>query len=43
MGVETGVDLESLVGTARWLVETVGRRLPGRVAGAGAAALRNAG
>ena len=30
-GVETGVDLEALVGVARWVSELLGRELPGRV------------
>ncbi len=34
-GVETGVDLEALIETARWLEQTLGRRLPARVSRAG--------
>jgi hydroxymethylglutaryl-CoA lyase/(R)-citramalyl-CoA lyase len=30
-GVATGVDLEALVGVARWLEQLLGRELPGRV------------
>ena len=30
-GVETGVDLEALIGVAVWLEELLGRELPGRV------------
>jgi isopropylmalate/homocitrate/citramalate synthase len=30
-GVETGVDLDALVGVARWVAELLGRELPGRV------------
>ena len=30
-GVETGVDLDALIGVARWLEELLGRELPGRV------------
>ena len=33
--VETGVDLEALIGVARWLEELLGRELPGRVYRAG--------
>ena len=35
-GVETGVDLDALIGVARWLEELLGRELPGRVYRAGA-------
>jgi len=42
MGIETGVDLATLVETARWAEHLVGRRLPGRVKDAGVAALRSA-
>ncbi len=35
MGVETGVDLKSLVEASRWIEGVVGRALPGRVKGAG--------
>ena len=34
-GVETGLDLESLIGTARWLAAKMGRPLPGLVSRAG--------
>ena len=34
-GVETGVDLEALIGVAKWLEELLGRELPGRVYRAG--------
>ena len=39
MDIPTGVDLASLVGTARWMEALVGRTLPGRVKGAGEGAL----
>ncbi len=35
MGYETGVDLESLIGCARWLSEQLGKDLPGRLHKAG--------
>ena len=35
MGVETGIDLASLVEASRWIEGVVGRTLPGRVKGAG--------
>jgi hydroxymethylglutaryl-CoA lyase len=35
MGVETGIDLTSLVDASRWIEGVVGRTLPGRVKGAG--------
>ena len=35
MGVETGVDLESLAATSRWLVNVIGRTLPARYLNAG--------
>jgi hydroxymethylglutaryl-CoA lyase len=35
MGIDTGVDVATLVDTARWVEELVGRRLPGRVKDAG--------
>ena len=35
-GVETGVDLDGVIATARWLEEVLGRELPGRVSRAGA-------
>ena len=34
-GIETGVELEGVIGTARWLGEVLGRPLPGRVSRAG--------
>ena len=34
-GVETGVDLDALIGVAQWLEELLGRELPGRVYRAG--------
>ena len=34
-GVQTGVDLEAVLGVARWLEELLGRELPGRVYRAG--------
>ena len=34
-GVETGVDLDALVGVSRWLEELLGRELPGQVYRAG--------
>jgi isopropylmalate/homocitrate/citramalate synthase len=34
-GVETGVDLDALIGVAEWLAGVLGRRLPGRVYRAG--------
>jgi isopropylmalate/homocitrate/citramalate synthase len=34
-GVETGVDLDALIGVAEWLAATLGRDLPGRVYRAG--------
>ncbi len=34
-GVETGVDLEALIGVAKWLEKLLGRELPGRVYRAG--------
>jgi hydroxymethylglutaryl-CoA lyase len=42
MGIETGVELEALVGTARWAERLVGRPLPGRVKAAGKDALAKA-
>jgi hydroxymethylglutaryl-CoA lyase/(R)-citramalyl-CoA lyase len=41
-GVETGVDLDALVETARWLEGLFGRRLPGRVYRAGGFPLSSA-
>jgi len=35
MGVETGVDLERTIATARWLEERFGRRVPGLLTKAG--------
>ncbi len=35
MGVETGIDLEALIGTARRVQEVVGRALPGQIIKAG--------
>jgi hydroxymethylglutaryl-CoA lyase len=35
MGYETGVDLDALLATARWLQEVVGHELPGQVVKAG--------
>lgn len=43
MGIATGVDLRALAGVARWIEGVVGRALPGRVKGAGEAALREVG
>jgi isopropylmalate/homocitrate/citramalate synthase len=34
-GVDTGVDLDAVIGVARWLEELLGRELPGRVHRAG--------
>jgi isopropylmalate/homocitrate/citramalate synthase len=34
-GVATGIDLDALIATARWLGEQLGRELPGRVSRAG--------
>ncbi|HZO50033.1 MAG TPA: hypothetical protein VFB26_07800, partial [Gaiellaceae bacterium] len=34
-GVATGVDLDALIGVARWLEDVLGRPLPGRVYRAG--------
>jgi hydroxymethylglutaryl-CoA lyase len=39
MGIATGVDLASMVETARWIEGVFGRTLPGRVKGAGEGAL----
>jgi len=36
MGVETGVELEPLLETSRWLGEQLGKELPGLVSRAGA-------
>lgn len=38
-GVETGIDLDALIGVAEWLSETMGRELPGLVQRAGNFAL----
>jgi hydroxymethylglutaryl-CoA lyase len=35
MGVETGIDLESVTGTVVWLEERLGKQLPGALARAG--------
>lgn len=35
LGVETGIDLDSLIGTSRWLGQQLGKELPGMVARAG--------
>jgi hydroxymethylglutaryl-CoA lyase/(R)-citramalyl-CoA lyase len=35
LGVDTGIDLESLIETSRWLGEQLGKELPGMVARAG--------
>jgi hydroxymethylglutaryl-CoA lyase len=35
MGVETGVDLDAVAGTSRWLSRVIGRTLPGRYLAAG--------
>jgi (R)-citramalyl-CoA lyase len=35
-GVETGVDLDELIGVAEWLASVLGRQLPGQVYRAGA-------
>jgi hydroxymethylglutaryl-CoA lyase len=35
-GVETGIDLDALIGVARWMQDVLGRQLPGRVYRAGA-------
>ena len=40
MGVETGVDLDSLIETATWLGEQLGKDLPGQLHRAGTFALR---
>jgi hydroxymethylglutaryl-CoA lyase len=41
MGIDTGIDVATLVDTARWVEELVGRRLPGRVKDVGALAPTN--
>jgi hydroxymethylglutaryl-CoA lyase len=35
MGVETGVSIESLIGTGRWLEDRIGRPIPGMLMKAG--------
>jgi hydroxymethylglutaryl-CoA lyase/(R)-citramalyl-CoA lyase len=35
-GVETGIDLDALIGVAEWLEDVLGRQLPGQVYRAGA-------
>jgi isopropylmalate/homocitrate/citramalate synthase len=35
LGIETGIDLDRLITTSRWLGETLGKELPGMVARAG--------
>jgi len=35
MGVETGVDLDALIGVSEWLAGVMGRELPGLVHRAG--------
>ena len=37
-GFETGIDLDALIGVARWMEEVLGRQLPGRVYRAGSKA-----
>jgi isopropylmalate/homocitrate/citramalate synthase len=39
-GLETGIDLDALVGVAEWLEAVLGRPLPGRVYRAGASSVR---
>ena len=39
-GIDTGVDLDALVGVAEWLAGVLGRQLPGRVYRAGASRAR---
>ena len=34
-GIATGIDLDALIATARWLAERLGHDLPGRVLHAG--------
>jgi len=34
-GIETGIDLDKLVGTAEWLQTTLGRKVPGMLVKAG--------
>jgi len=42
LGVETGIDLESLIETSRWLGERLGKSLPGMLARAGDYPVRSA-
>jgi hydroxymethylglutaryl-CoA lyase/(R)-citramalyl-CoA lyase len=35
LGVDTGIDLDALIGCSRWLGEQLGKELPGMVARAG--------
>jgi hydroxymethylglutaryl-CoA lyase/(R)-citramalyl-CoA lyase len=35
MGVETGIDLDALIGVSGWLSAQLGKELPGMVARAG--------
>jgi hypothetical protein len=35
MGVETGVEIDAVAGTSRWLAGVIGRTLPGRYLAAG--------
>jgi isopropylmalate/homocitrate/citramalate synthase len=35
LGVDTGIDLDALIATSRWLGERLGKALPGMVARAG--------
>ncbi|HXN92238.1 MAG TPA: hydroxymethylglutaryl-CoA lyase [Candidatus Sulfotelmatobacter sp.] len=42
MGVETGIDLDALIETSRWLGGKLGKELPGMVARAGDYPVRNA-
>lgn len=42
MGIETGIDLQDLIGVARWAEQLVGRSLPGRVKQAGDSLFRGA-
>jgi len=40
-GVDTGVDLDAVIGTVRWLEQVLGREVPGRVSKAGPFAQRS--
>ena len=42
MGIETGIDLQGLIGVARWAEQLVGRSLPGRVKQTGDSLFRGA-